>query len=267
MKRTATPLAVGLTLSLLGALGPGASTVAAFHEALVHVEAGAWFPSLDGELRSSASGLTGDLISDSDIGIEDPDVVLQGGITFRLLQRHTIRIHGFGFSLDGDTTTSRTFNFDGRTYPVSTRVTSEADAAFFGADYGFDLVHTEALALGLTLGARFLTVEASIQAPLLGLEGKGELQSALPAVGLNVILHPFPPVPFLKSLALVARLAGGTIGDGGSFIDVDGGLEWLPIPVLAIRIGYRYFHGQGEDGGQEAEIDLSGPYAGLTLAF
>lgn len=267
MKRSGILVALGLTLSLLGALGPGVGTAAAFHEATVHLEAGAWFPTLDGELRSSDSGLTGDLISASDIGIDDPDVVFQGGITFRLLQRHTIRIHGFGVSLDGDTNLNRSFNFDGRTYPVSTRVTSEADAAFFGADYGFDLVHNEVVALGLTLGARFLSAEASIKAPLLGLEGKGELESALPAVGLNFILHPLPAVPLLGSLALVARLAGGTIGDQGSFIDVDGGVEWLPIPVLAIRIGYRYFHGQGEDGGQEAEIDLSGPYASLTLAF
>jgi hypothetical protein len=193
--------------------------------------------------------------------------VFQGGLTFRFLKRHTIRVHGFGFSLDGNADTDQTFNFDGRTYPVATRVTSDADAAFFGADYGFDLIHTEPVAFGITLGARFLTAEASIQAPLLGLEGKGELQTALPALGLNLILHPFSPVPLLKSLALVARVAGGTIGDAGTFIDVDGGLEWLPIPVLAIRIGYRYFHGEGEDGGQQAEIDLSGPYASLTLAF
>jgi hypothetical protein len=239
----------------------------AFHEATLHLDAGAWFPSLDAEVRVSRSGLTGDLINERDIGIDDPDVVLQGGLTFRLLRRHTIRVHGFGFSLDGDATTNRSFNFDGRTYPVATRVTSQADAAFFGADYGFDLIHNPAVALGLTLGARFLSADASIEAPLLGIEGKGELESALPAVGLNLIVHPFAPVPLLKSLALVVRLAGGTIGDEGTFFDVDGGVEWLPIPVLAIRLGYRYFHGEGDDGRQEAEIDLSGPYASLTLAF
>jgi hypothetical protein len=267
MKRMAISVALGLTLSFLAILGPGASTVSAFHEATLHAEAGAWFPSLDAELRVSRAGLAGDVIRESDIGIEDPDVVFQGSATIRFLERNTIRIHGFGFSLDGDGITSRTFNFDGRTYPVSTRVTSEADVVFFGADYGFDLVHTEAAALGLTLGARFLSATASIDTPIPGVEGKGELESALPAIGVNFILHPFPPVPLLKSLALVARLAGGTIGDGGSFVDVDGGLEWLPIPLLAIRVGYRYFHGRGEDSGKEAEVDLSGPYASLTLAF
>lgn len=267
MNRRAFPLALGLTLGALGLVGPGASTVSAFHEATLHAEAGGWFPSLDAEVRVSTSGLTGDLIRESDIGIDDPDVVFQGGLTFRFLQRHTLRIHGFGFSLDGDALTNKTFNFDGSTYPVSTRVTSEADTAFFGADYGFDLVHTEAAALGLTLGARFLSADASIQAPLLGLEGSGELQAALPAIGVNFILHPFAPVPILKSLALVVRAAGGTIGDGGTFFDVDGGLEWLPIPVLAIRVGYRYFHGEGEDDGKEADFDLSGPYASLTLSF
>jgi hypothetical protein len=259
-------LARALQLGLITALGAAPLSAAAFHQATVHVEAGAWFPSLDAEVRSSRAGLTGDLISESDIGLDDPDVVFQGGLTLRIAQRHTIRVHGFGVSLDGDGETSRTFNFDGQTYPVATPVSSEADAAFVGADYGFDLVHTDPVALGLTVGARFLSAEASIRAPILGQEGQGELESALPAVGLNLILHPFP-VPILKSLAVVARLSGGTIGDEGSFIDADGGVEWLPIPLLAIRVGYRYFHGQGEDGAQEAEIDLSGPYASLTLAF
>lgn len=258
---------LGLGFAVIVLLGSVPLSAAAFHEATIHVDAGAWFPTLDAKLRSSTSGLTGDLISTSDIGVGDPDVVLQGGLTLRLAQRHTLRVHGFGFSLDGDANIGRTFNFDGRTYPISTRVTSEADAAFFGADYGFDVVHTDAAALGLTLGARFLSAQASIRAPLLGIEGTGELELALPAVGVNVILHPFPPVPLLRSLALVGRLAGGTIGDAGSFIDVDGGLEWLPIPVLALRIGYRYFHGEGEEGRQEAEIDLSGPYVSVTLAF
>lgn len=261
---------VALTLvSLAGLLAaPGLAPLPAdaFHEATVHIEAGAWFPSLDAEVRVSSSGLTGDLISADDIGLDDPDFVLQGGLTFRFAKRHTIRIHGFGVSLDGDGQTSRSFNFDGRTYPVSTRVTSEADAAFFGADYGFDLIHNEVVALGLALGARFLSAEASIRAPLLGLEGQGELESALPAIGVNLIVHPFP-VPLFRSLALVGRLSGGTIGDEGSFIDVDGGLEWLPIPVLALRIGYRYFHGEGEDGRQQAEIDLSGPYVSASLSF
>jgi hypothetical protein len=81
-----------------------------------------------------------------------------------------------------------------------------------------------------------------------------------------VVLHPIPAPPF-SSLALTPRLSGGTIGDRGSFIDADAGIEWLPIPLLAIRVGCRYFHGQGEDGGDEADIDLRGPYASLTLAF
>ena len=88
----------------------------------------------------------------------------------------------------------------------------------------------------------------------------------MPAVGLTAVLHPIPAPPF-ASLALTARLTGGTIGERGSFIDVDAGIEWLPIPLLAVRVGYRYFHGQGEDSGDEADVNLSGPYASLTLAF
>ena len=238
----------------------------AFHEATVHVEAGVWFPSLDAEARSSSFGIAGNLVTDDDLGLDDPDVVPSGAVTFRLAERHTLRIDGFALSVDGSRQIGRTFTFDGRTYPISTSVTSEADVAFVGVDYGYDLLHTKQAALGLTLGVRYVSAEASIKAPALNQEGKGELQAALPAVGLTVVLHPVP-VPPLASLALTARLTGGTIGERGSFIDADAGIEWLPIPLLAIRVGYRYFHGRGEDDGDEADVTLSGPYASLTLAF
>ncbi len=253
-------------LVLVGALGSLTSPAEAFHEATIHAAAGVWFPSVEAEARSSRMGLEGDLVTEKDLNLEDPDYVLQGAVTFRIAKRHTIRAEGFGFTVEGDGPLSRTFNFDGDTFPVSTRVTSEADVVFFGADYGFDLVHTDAVALNLTLGVRFVSADASIQAPLLGLEGKGEFSTAMPAVGLGVIVHPFP-VPLLASLALAARVAGGTIGDEGSFIDAEAGLEWLPIPILALRVGYRYFWGKGEKDRDEAEFTLMGPYVSATLTF
>jgi hypothetical protein len=242
------------------------SPARAFHEATVHVEAGAWFPSLDAEARSSRFGIAGSRVTEGDLSLDDPDFVPSGAVTFRLAGRHTLRIDAFALSVDGSGPTNRSFTFDGRTYPVSTTVSSEADVVFAGVDYGFDLVHTEQAALGLTLGVRFVSAKASIKAPALDQEGKGEFQTALPALGLMVVLHPIPVPPF-ASLSLTARLSGGTIGERGSFIDADAGIEWLPIPLLAIRAGYRYFRGQGQEGGDEADVGLSGPYASLTLAF
>ena len=266
MKRrvVARTLLLSAMLAAMGAVP--ARPASAFHQATVHLEAGGWFPSLDAEAKSSAFGLTGSVVTNDDLGIDDPDVVLTGAVTFRVAERHTIRIDGFGFSVDGSRLSGSTFTFDGNTYPIGTPITSEADVLFAGADYGYDLLHTEQVAIGLTLGIRYVSAEASIKAPLLNQEGKGELQAPLPAVGLVIVVHPIP-VPLFSSLALTGRLSGGTIGARGSFIDADAGIEWLPIPVLALRVGYRYFHGEGEDGGDEAKIDLSGPYASVTIAF
>jgi hypothetical protein len=265
MKREATGIVLALGATFVVALALTPSPAIAFHQSTIHIEGGAWFPTLDAEVRSSRAGLEGDLISDDDVGIDDPDVVFQGGVTFRLAKRHALRIDGFAFGVDGGRQTDRTFTFDGRTYPVATPVTSEADVAFAGLDYGFDVVHTGQAALGLNIGVRFVGAEASIEAPLVG-EAKGEFETALPALGLVVILHPFP-VPLLSSLALSGRISGGTIGDEGTFIDAEGGVEWLPIPLLAIRVGYRYFHAEGERDRDEANVDLYGPYASLTLSF
>ena len=266
MARRSMVLLVGCSLAAAGALGLWSPPAEAFHKATVRAEAGAWFPSLEAEARSTRDSISGTLVNEKDLHLDDPDVVFQGSLTFRFFERHIIRVEGFGFSVEGDGPLSRTFTFDGDTFPVSTRVTSEADVAFFGADYGFDFVNNDQVALGLTLGVRFVAAEASIRAPSLSLEGKGELSAPIPAIGLGLVIHPLP-VPLFSSLALTARVAGGTIGDRGSFIDADAGVEWLPIPVLALRIGYRYFWGKGEENRDEAEVTLMGPYASLTLAF
>ena len=261
-------LARTLVLSAILAATGGlpARPASAFHQATVHVEASAWFPNLDAEAKSSRFGIAGSVVTSDDLGIEDPDVVPSGAVTFRVAERHTIRIDGFGFSVDGSNRIDSTFTFDGRIYPIGTSVTSEADVLFVGAEYGYDLVHNDQVAIGLTLGVRYVSAKASIQAPLLGQQGEGEFQVPLPAVGLVLVLHPIP-VPLFSSLALAAKLSGGTIGEQGSFIDADAGIEWLPIPILALRVGYRYFHGEGQHDEDEAKVDLSGPYASLTITF
>ena len=76
-----------------------------------------------------------------------------------------------------------------------------------------------------------------------------------------MILHPFPASRCSRPSRCRAASAGGTIGDGGTFIDAEGGVEWLPIPLLAIRVGYRYFHAEGERDRDEAKVDPDGPYA------
>lgn len=255
----------GLTLVLATGSLLGARPATAFHEATVHVEARVWFPALEAEARASAAGAAGDLLTGGDLGASDPDLVAGGAAMLRL-GRHWLRVEGFRFDVEGDTRISRSFTFDGRRYDAGIRVRSDADVVFAGADYGLDVVRGEVGAAGITLGARLVSAEATLRAVELGFQGNGAFDAVLPAVGLHAVVHPVP-VPLLSGLALTGRVTGGTIGDRGRFIDAEAAIEWLPIPLLSVRIGYRYFHGRGEDGGDEARIELAGPYVGVTLAF
>lgn len=213
----------------------------------------------------SGGALAGTTVTNDDLGWGDPDVPPGGAATFRL-GRHSFRFEGFGVDVEGDGPLSRTIDFDGQCYSIGSQVSSEASATFFGADYGFDLVHNDLMGLGLTLGARFVSTEAKLTAVSLGIHGLGEVDALMPAIGVKLVMHPLP-VPLLASLALVGRLVGGYLPDIGQFVDAEEGVEWLPIPVLALRAGYRYFHASGEDGNNEAQITLSGPYVSVTLAF
>lgn len=253
-------------LAVLGVLAVLAAPhdVAAYHETTVHLEPRIWFPTLSAEVQSSREGLTGDVLTDSDLALDDP--VAPGGVATLRFGRHTLRVEGFGVSSDGDTRVDRTFNFGGRTYTVASRVVSEFDARVLAADYGYDVVRLEALALAVTLGARIVDADAKLTAPDRGFSAEASFQGVVPAVGLAVVAHPAPIPPF-SSLALVFRLSGLTIGDRGEFFDLEGAAEWLPLPNLALRAGYRFVHGKGKEGGDRAKFDLSGPYVGATLSF
>jgi hypothetical protein len=236
----------------------------AYHDSVVHVEPRLWFPSLSAEVQSSTDALAGDVITDSDLDLDDP--ISPGGVVTLRAGRHSLRVEGFGLSTDGNTRIDRTFSFAGRTYTVNSRVESEFEATVAGADYGFDVVHTGPLALGLTLGGRLVDAEARLRAPELAFESQSEVRAVVPAVGAFLVAHPAPVPPF-SSLALTLRVSGFTIGDRGEYLDIEAAAEWLPIPVLALRAGYRFVHGKGEEGDDRGEFDLAGPYVGLTLAF
>jgi hypothetical protein len=257
---------LGIVLGLAAALAVAApEPVAAFHDATLHVEGRAWFPSLSAEVRASKGAIPGTNVTDSDIGLADPDWVPGLAATLRF-GPHTLRVEGFGLEATGDAPLARSVIFDGVVYPAGVRAVSDFDVTVFSADYGFDLVHTPPFALALTVGVRFVSADARLKAPSLGLDQKASFDGAVPALGLLITAHPFPVPPF-SSLSLYGRASGMTIGDRGSYFDVEAGVEWLPIPVLAVRGGYRYVHGEGEDGGDRAEFTLSGPFVGLTLSF
>ncbi|MGH7268261.1 MAG: hypothetical protein ACREMB_25865 [Candidatus Rokuibacteriota bacterium] len=252
------------TLAGLAVLAAAEHRADAYHESAVHLEPRLWFPSLSAEVQSSSDAVAGDVITDTDLDLDDP--VSPGGVVTLRVGRHSLRVEGFGLSTDGDTRIDRTFSFAGRTYTVNSRVESEFDATVAGADYGFDVVQTGPLALGLTLGARVVDAEARLRAPELGFDSESEVRAVVPAVGAFLVAHPAPVPPF-SSLALTLRVSGFTIGDRGEYLDVEGAAEWLPIPVLALRVGYRFVHGKGEEDDDRGEFDLAGPYVGLTLAF
>lgn len=251
--------ALWLTLTLAA---PGG--VSAYHETTVHLEPRVWAPELSAEVQSSRDFLVGDVITERDLDLDDP-VVPGGVLTLRLL-RHTLRVEGLVVSSEGDTRVNRTVTFAGETFSVDSRVLSEFDARVLAVDYGFDLVHEGPFALALTLGARFIDADATLRAPDEGVAGAASLRAIVPAVGVALVVHPVPAPP-LSSLALTLRASGLSIGDRGTYYDVEGAVEWLPLLTVAVRVGYRFVHGDGEEGADRAEFDLAGPYVGVTLGF
>ena len=55
--------------------------------------------------------------------------------------------------------------------------------------------------------------------------------------------------------------------DGNSFLDVDGQIEFSPIPLVGIFAGYRYLDLEVDESGVFIDATLDGPYAGALVRF
>ncbi len=213
-----------------------------------------------GNMSATALGIQGTNLSDTTLGLKHSNNVT-AEIAFQLGDgRFTAAYLPLKFT--GASTLTNNINFNGQLFTASTPITSELKADLMELAYTHYLVNMDdmpsRLQLGIEASLKYIRVDAS-------LHGGGVTQNAsgtlpLPTIGLRA------RVALADFIGLSGRV--GYIGyNGNQFTDLDGQIEFSPIPTLGIYAGYRHININVNSSGVAVDSRFSGPYTGAFFRF
>ncbi|MFZ3072842.1 MAG: hypothetical protein WA162_06340 [Thermodesulfobacteriota bacterium] len=228
-------------------------------QAVMEFDARYWFTNLSSDVKITESGLIGTKIDlADDLGVDDSENFLEGRITLGFGDHH-IRYSYMPMSWEGDEIVTQSVNFGGKTYSAATSVKTNLDVAYHRLGYEYDIVNTLGNKIGVIAEVKYFDIDAGLKSPVND-ESKS-LAVPLPAIGVVV------QVGLPAFLSVGAEITGITAGNAGNLIDAEASLNLTPAPFVTISAGYRYLVLHAENGDDELNFKVSGPFAMVSAGF
>ncbi len=224
--------------ALLGAAsGAAAQGLPPEEQYHMRVEYLQWRASLDAELQAGVFGTRIDL--KQDLGIEDKRV---WELRAALQVAPGFKVRGSMTPLEylGDTRITGSFVFDGRIYPVDSRVLSRVEGKLYSASLEFDVFKNRSGYIGLVLGGMMFDGDATIAAPELQIDEREDLRTPVPLIGVTGRIY-------AGKMSFDGELSGVTVGQRGHMYELRLGVRYHVSERMAIGGGYRLMKIQGED--------------------
>ena len=253
-----------LTLALFMALSMAVSMAAAQQRVRFEVEMNSWDPDLTGQMKIVEGGI-GDSIDLIDDLAMTGDRANDLRITFHPSGRTEIRLARMPIAYTGDNVASRTIEFAGETFTVSSRVVSNIDLDYVRAGFAWQFLSSDdrRFRAGPLLEIKGFQGDASLGAPDLGAPvAVGEtFEVAYPAVGIAVDLEPSERLHFFGE---ASTLVGTDVGDQTDF---EVGVRVPLWGALTAQAGYRSITIDVTDKDDAVKFDMDSVFIGLGLRF
>jgi len=221
-----------------------------------------WFPGLSGDLRVDGNGVTGTTIDlEDDLGMDDksyPVIEIFGG-----LGNHHLSFSYYSCDYEGSKTLSKTIDFNGLNYTVTTLVNTSLEYDVYDFMYQYDLLDMENILAGFSLGlvGKVKLFDGNVSVQSTAQSTNQDFTAPIPMLGLN--LHMGILLDILEARLLVAGIG---YGDGTVF-DSQADVSYTPFPFLDIHGGYRLFAIDIDTDDVQADYNTSGPYVAITISF
>lgn len=243
----------------LGLLAAISLTGAAHADEVVSVKAGFMLLNPSGQVAVTAAGVPGTTLDiDNTLGLDSSknviaEVALQLG-DFRLGAEYLpLRFDGVG-------TLTVPITFNGQTFSGAVQSSLDVDVWDISLTYFFinmdDL--PSRFQLGLEAAVKVLNIDQSMTA--VGLNEQASVTVPIPTIGVRA------RVALADFLGISGRV--GYLGySGNRFLDVNGQVEFSPLPMVGIYGGYRYVDMKADSSGVFVDARFSGPYVGGLVRF
>lgn len=247
------------------------SALPALADEMVSVKAGYQVLTPKGDFAVTSNGGTPDKINlENDLGFDDSkdltaEVALQLG-DWRLAAGY------LPIKFSGNGKLTRSIDFNGTTFQADTLATSDVDLKVYEGSLGYYVLNFDDLPVRLQVAP-----ELSVKVVDAKLSLKGTYTPTPPATPVQYSEEKSAtvPIPTLGArvrigladfLSVVAR--GGYMKyQDNSFTDLDGQLEFSPIPMIGVYGGYRYFDVKVDESDVFVDAQFSGPYVGAFVRF
>ncbi|MFT7654244.1 MAG: outer membrane protein [Limisphaerales bacterium] len=220
--------------------------------------AGTWQQGYGGDVTS---GLT-EVDVENDLGLDDDErnVVLYAALEHPLPGLPNIRAQYMKMDTSGDNLLGRTIEFNGQSFTVAEAVNTQFDLTQTDVVFYYELLdNTISLDLGLAIS--LLEGEIAVQSTLAS--NSAEFDEVIPMLYAKARVD----LP-LTGLWLAAE-GQGVSYDGNSLIEYNAHVGYETEIGFGIEVGYRGIALELDtfEDVQQAEIDISGPYAALNYHF
>jgi outer membrane protein len=223
----------------------------------IYAGAGMWQQEHSGDVASGGESV--DVENDLDLGDENNNV-LYVAVEHPVPVLPNIRANYTEVSTSGENTLTRTITFSGETFTVSEDLSSEVELKQADAVFYYELLDN-VVSLDLGLAARWVDghVELSSGSDF----ARADFEGVIPLLYARARAD----LPFTG--VWVGADAMGLAYDGHKLLDASAQVGWESPIGLGAEIGWRQFDLDldGFEDIDDAELDISGPYAALNFHF
>jgi hypothetical protein len=219
---------------------------------------------ISGTVQSTSTPQDQNIDLQDDVGLDDPEIDFGGSLLLRL-GRHDISINAFQFESTSNTTLRKDLDFGGIVIPIERTIRAKTEYLNVDLQYGYSFFDLEkhGFRLGPTASIGYFRFKAVIEDVQSGRKGDIEEELPLPTIGVNF------EIPYRRFLLRgdVSGLYINTSSFDGTGVRAGGSLAWRPFKHVGVVGGYRYIFADINDGRDDYEITLQGPYVGIELRY
>lgn len=227
-------------------------------------EANLWDPDASGSIRIIEQNIGATIDLESDLGLVG-DEISDLRLTFHPSRRTEIRLTQVPLSYSGDQIVSRTLEFAGEVFTVSTRVVSVLDLDYFRAGFAWQFLASDdnRFRFGPLLEIKGFDGAASLAAPDLGapISVSEEFEVAFGSAGVALDLEPTDRIHIFGEFSV---LVGSDEGDQTEF---EAGIRVQISGPLGVQAGFRSIELDFEDENDMIDLDIDGVFFGASLRF
>ena len=224
------------------------------------LEARFYAPHMDAKVSSDSMRYNNGQVSLKDTLGYNNDNAPEYILRWKRMSLDWIHVHGASNkNLDGALT------FDNKTYAGNIKSKSNFD--YIKLDFKNPLVSLPLVSFNWNYGISAIHWKGKVNGNLaesgIGSSATEEYWAPVPYIGAGTSLSLAP----MDTLKLYANISGLPLGGRGHFYDLEAGLRFNPIDTLTFTAGYRRIDVNVRHNNDKGNINLNGPFAGISYTF